>query len=138
WNQLVDDLATLVAAVKAALAAHAGSVRQLTAFLEFDPVARFGVDAGVELEDRPFVEQEERFGRWLERRDDVPALVAFNHLAERCRAEGLGPVVAIAESWPEAGRHLVRVLKRHWFETLLQRSFHERPALSGFDGPGHE
>ncbi|HMB08036.1 MAG TPA: DUF4011 domain-containing protein, partial [Isosphaeraceae bacterium] len=135
-NPAVDDLESLVAALKSALAANADHIRQVTAFLEYDPVARFG--GGAELEDRPFAEQEEQFGRWLERIDDFPALVAFNHLAERCRREDLGSVVAVAESWPEAARHLVDAFRRHWFEMLLRRSFQERPALAAFDGPGHE
>jgi hypothetical protein len=132
----VDDLEPLIGAVKSALAAQADRVRQVTSFLEFDPLACFG--EGLEFEDRPFSEQEEHLTRWLERMDDLPALVAFNHLAGRCRAEELGPVVAVAETWPEAARQLVRAFRRRWLETLVERSFEERSALAGFDGPGHE
>ena len=30
------------------------------------------------------------------------------------------------------------IFQRHWFEGLLTQAFRERPALAGFDGPGHE
>jgi hypothetical protein len=132
----IDDLEPLIASVKSALAAQADRVRQVTGFLEFDPAARFG--EAVEFEDRPFSEQEEQLGRWLERIDDLPSLVAFNRLAGRCREEELGPVVSVAETWPAGARQLVGAFRRHWLETLLRRSFAERPALAGFDGPGHE
>ena len=133
---VAEDLDLPVAAVKSALAEHADRLRQVTAFLELDPSAAPG--AGPELEDRPFGEQEERLALWLEQIHELPALVAFNHLAQRCRQEDLGSIVAIAESWPGAGRLLVNVFLRHWFETLLARAFQERPALAEFNGPGHE
>ena len=103
-------LGAAVAAVKAALAAlPATASASSPRFLEFDaagPVRRPTVGAR-----RPCRSTTWSAPRDLaERIDELPALVAFNHLAGRCREDELGRVVAIAESWPEAGRHLVDVV----------------------------
>ncbi len=122
--------------MKATLAAFQDGVGQLAALLEFDTPARFGPTEA--LEDLRLEDLEPLLATWLDRIDELPVLVAFNHLAGRCREDELGGVVAIAESWPEAGRHLVTIFQRHGFEGLLKQAFRERPALAGFDGPGHE
>src|SRR5262249_5503540 len=90
------------------------------------------------LASRPFDAQERRFSLWSERAADRPALAGFNRLAALCRAEGLGPVIDLAEVWAGAGRWLTAAVERQGFEAVLARSFAERPALAGFDVPGHE
>ena len=132
----VEALEPRTATVRAALAAFQDDVGRLAAFLEFDAPARFGEIQA--LEDLPLDDLEPLLAAWVERIDELPELVAFNHLAGRCREDELGAVVAIAESWPEAGRQLLTIYRRHWFEVLLKQAFRERPALAGFNGPGHE
>jgi hypothetical protein len=132
-------LAPLTAAAEAvatALATQREAVRAVVEFLQFDAPTRF-ISPG-ELETRPFDELQALFDLWSARTDDLRSLVAWNQLAGSCRAEGLGPVVDLAESWAEAGTRLVDVFRRHWLESLLTRAFHDSPVLSGFDGMAHD
>ena len=132
----LEGVESLLTAVKTTLGVHRDAVQRLAAFLEFDAAARFR--ESVALEDRRFGEQSALFDLWASRLDTFSTLVGVNHLVERCRNEELGGVVAIAETWPEAGRHLVNTFDRQRYEALLNEAFRERPALAAFDGRGHE
>lgn len=131
-----EPLRPMAAAVKAAIAIQQDRLGALARALEFDHGARFGPDAT--LDDLAFDDLEALLQTWSERLGDLPPLVGFNHLAHRCREAGMATLVAIAETWPEASRHLVGAFRRHWNEGLLSIAFATRPALAGFDGAGHE
>ena len=64
--------------------------------------------------------------------------LVFEKAALLTLQEALGGLVAIAEAWPEAPRHLVDVFLRRWYENLLAEAFATRAPLAGFDGRGHE
>ena len=132
----LEPLGPFADAVKSALATHLDRLVAIVRFLDFDTEA--AGTPGARLEDRPFDDLESLLQTWAERPSTLPALVGFNHLSRRCEAEGLAGVVAIAEAWPEAPRHLVDVFRRHWYESLLAEAFATRAALAGFDGRGHE
>ncbi len=119
-----------------ALDARRDALRRLADLLEFDAPARFA--AGTALEDLAFEESDALLKSWSERLEELPRLVALNHLAGRCREAGLGPVVEAALTMPEAGTRLADAFGLRWFECLLARAFRERPALAGFDGEGHD
>ena len=125
-------LALPTGAVDAALTAHRVAVDQVTEFLELDVTDRFGPDAA--LERMPFETQKCLYDTWARGPEDLHGLVGYNHLARRCLADGLSGVVGLAESWPDAGRHLVDAFRARWFEGLLDAVFKVRPALTGFDG----
>src|SRR5205823_1246390 len=113
----LTGLEALARAVAAAQAAHDEAVRRLVEFLEFDQAARFDGEGG--LADLPFEDQDRLLDVWLRTIRSLGALVAFNHLAGRCRGEDLAGVVAWAETWPEAGRFLTSVFRRQRLEGLL-------------------
>ncbi|WP_422926346.1 DUF3320 domain-containing protein [Singulisphaera sp. PoT] len=131
-----SQVVPLVENLKRALSSHLDAVQRLVEFLNFDGKTRF--QSEIRVEDQPWPVQRDLFQLWSGHVDEMPALVAFNHLAERCRNDGLAEVVAIAEAWPEAIRDLVALFRLHWYEQLLSRAFQERPALAGFDGRGHD
>ena len=67
------------------------------------------------------------------------ALVAFNHLAGALPRGGAGgPSSRSPSRGPRRAGTSSAVFLAHWFEGLLKQGFRERPALAGFDGPGHE
>jgi len=123
-------------AVEAALVAHRGALTELSRFLEFDAPARLG--PGRMLETLPFEAADCLLKTWARVVGELPGLVAFNQLAEQCRAAGLGGVVVVAESWPGAAHSLADAFRAAWFAGLLDRAFRERPTLAGFDGDGQD
>jgi hypothetical protein len=130
----VSALVPLAKALKAALGSHAEALGAVSAFLELDAPARFG--AGTALADLGLDELDDVLAFWLRRADELRGLVAFNQLAARCRDEGLGGLIPLAEAWPEARSALTAAFLRHFHESLLNQSFREREALAAFDGRG--
>ena len=147
------------AAVAAALAAHRDAFDGLATLLEFDAPARLG--PGIALADLPFEAGACLLKTWGRSVGELQGLASFNHLAVECRAEGLDPlpagrvepaetaeaggfhppyksggIVALAESWPEAGGALADAFRARYYAGLLDRAIRERPALAGFDGEG--
>jgi hypothetical protein len=132
-----DGMEQLAAQLKSALDTHKDAFGQLAKLLEFDPDPDpDGVKRA--LESLLFASQGERLTLWSERLGELPALATFNHLVGRCRAEGLADVVDLVQVWPEAARLLVPTFGRRVSETILRKAYAERPAIAGFDGPGHE
>ncbi|HXJ38487.1 MAG TPA: DUF3320 domain-containing protein [Bryobacteraceae bacterium] len=64
-------------------------------------------------------------------------MVAFNQIATECRKSGLSEVVEVACEWEHAPGCLVNLFERCRLSAVLQRAFHERPTLAGFDGGDH-
>jgi very-short-patch-repair endonuclease len=135
-NPAIAGLETLASAVQTALGHQAEAARALQTSLEFDAPARFG--AGATIESLRFDDLDGLLRTWSDRVEDLQSLVAFNNLAGRCRADGLGGVVSVAESWPDAGRHLADAFRRRYYEGLLTRAFREREPLAGADGTTQE
>ena len=125
-----------VEAVEQAIVAHREAMTELSSLLEFDAPARFG--PGGTLDALPFESADCLLKTWGRSVGDLQGLIAFNHLADQCRAEGLGGLVDVAESWAGAGQRLADAFRARWFAGLLDRAFRERPTLAGFDGEGQE
>ncbi len=132
----IEPLGPRLSAVKEAMVALHGRLAALGRFLEYDATVRFG--PGAALDALPFAELNALLQTWTQRLGDLASLVAFNHLARRCREDDLDRVVAIAEAWPGAACGLVELFLRRWYEGLLAQAFVSRPALAGFEGRGHE
>ncbi len=129
------DLQPYLAKVDDAGQVHTQNCGRIVEVLDLDVARRFGAGAG--LEDQPFDAQEAALNLWIERIDDVHDILSFNSIAETCRNEALDPMLAVAESWPQAATHLVETLRQAWFESVLEEALRERKALSGFDGSSH-
>ena len=127
----VSGLPALARALREALAQHREALRALAAFLESRRQARAWKNGRSAIR-RPWSEL------WARRADDLQGLVAFNHLAARCREDELGGLIPLAESWPDAGRHLARAFLQHWYGGLLDHGFGARKALAGFDAQSQE
>ena len=119
--------------LKAALAVHHDAVNAVSVLLDFQ-----SSDDEGPLPSRPLAAQADLFRVWCRRAGDLPALVAFNRLAGRCRGEGLSSVVDLAEVWPEAVHGLAEAVERRFDEAVIRQAFDGRPALAGFDAVGHE
>ncbi len=119
--------------LKAALGRHHDAVSALTTLLEFTPA-----NGAKPPRDRPFAEQSALWQSWTAQSGFLPGLSAFLRLAERCRADGLAAVAAVAERWPGAAKGLVAAVERAGASSVLREAFRDRPALSGFDPSGHE
>lgn len=126
----------LLAAVEATAEAHRRAVGRVVEFLKIDESARFGERGG--LADQPFAEQEDLLNQWDREAARVGEVLEINRLAGRCREEGLGGVVALAESWPGASTQLADAFRGGWYEALRRRAFRERPILAEFDGRAHD
>lgn len=125
-----------VAAVESALQAQLSLLLQIVDLLELDETRRFG--PGLQLADQSFTKQEDILKLWSQNLDDLQDIVSWNNLSELCQKDELGPVTALAESWPEARDQLVNAFRYVWFESLLEMAFRERSALRLFDRTSHE
>lgn len=70
--------------------------------------------------------------------DRVQEMVTYNHLVERLRAQGLGPVEALAARWQGAAAHLHDLVEVAWYSAILEKSQRERPELAAFEGATHD
>ena len=116
--------------------AHRSNAGKVVKILELDVLKRFGGGPG--LEDQAFDVQQETLDTWRDRIDDIHEIVSFNNISDTCLGEGLGPVLSTAESWPQAGGHLLDVFRQVWFESVLAQALAQRPELATFDGSGHQ
>ena len=87
---------------------------------------------------RPFAEQREILATWSSSIDDLQDIVLLNSAAKDAEEKGIGPILELAEQWPDAVGHLKRVLQRAWYEHVLSCALKERPALNSFDGNVHD
>ena len=125
-----------VAAVAQATSAHIALAEAIQGALDLDVEKQFGSNSG--LAEQSFDTQRHTLDQWLAGIDNIHEIVSLNNMAEVCQKEGLGTVLAVAESWPQAGQRLADAFKQAWFEGLLSRAFDERNALSNFDGTSHQ
>ena len=130
------NLGVYVEAVSNADLEHRRNAGKLVEILELDVLKRFGT--GPSLEDQAFDVQQEALDTWRDRIDDIHEIVSFNNMSDTCLSEGLWPVLATAESWPQAGKHLLDVFRQAWFESVLSQALAQRSDLATFDGSGHQ
>lgn len=90
------------------------------------------------LEEQSLTIQESTIDTWYWHLDELQSMVTYNQFAETCRKEGLDQVLQQAVSWAQAHEKLVDAYRYAWFEGLLEKAFHERPALARFDRDNHE
>jgi hypothetical protein len=128
-----ESLARAVESAESAMRAASG---RLVEFLGLDEAARFGDEGG--LAELPFEELDSLFDRWSRSTGSMAGLTTFNALAERCRADGLGGLAGLAESWPASDRSLGLAFRLAWLQALLRRAFRERPELADFQGVSHD
>ena len=133
---VTEDLEALASAIDDAAGEHARNAGEIVDILELDAGKRYG--AGPALDGQPFDVQQQTLDSWEERHHDVHDIVSFNIISDTCRSEGLDPVVATAESWPDAVSHLYDAFQLAWFEGILTRALADREALAGFDGGSHQ
>ena len=46
-------------------------------------------------------------------------------------------IIEIIENWDQADQNLVDIFQYYWFRSIAQKTLHERPELSRFDGSNH-
>ena len=119
-----------------ALEAYPGPLRELQSAVDMDNQLRFGDSGG--LTTLPFSEQRQVLLKWGENSARIQDLTAFNAGAEVASEEGLQSVVAVAAMNPMAAESLTNWFERAWYESIVETTLSERPALSNFDGRLHE
>ena len=122
--------------IKTALSSHERCAKKLEDSLQMDNERRFYSTKG--LIARPFAEQREILATWSSSIDDLQDIVLLNSAAKDAEEKGIGPILELAEQWPDAVGHLKRVLQRAWYEHVLSCALKERPALNSFDGNVHD
>ena len=132
----VEGLEPLVTAAGQATEVHSKKAAQVAEILDLDVVKRFGNEP--DLASQSFDIQGEALESWLDRIQQIHEIVSLNNISATCIEEGLEAVLAVAESWPDAGQRLVDAFSHAWLEGLLERALQERSAFSGFNGAGHQ
>ena len=132
----VEGLEPKVTAAAQATEVHSEKAAQVGEILDLDVVKRFGT--GPDVAGQSFEIQREALESWREGIQKIHEIVSLNNMSATCRDKGLESVLAVAESWPDAGQRIVDAFSQTWLEGLLERALVERAALSGFDGAGHQ
>ena len=128
-----EDLEQKVANVEKSLADHKPTLEAIVEDLGFATQ-----DRRTPLAEQPIEVQEDVIATWHQHLDHLQFMVSYNQLAETCRKEGLEAILEQAEHWARADTKLVDAFRYTWFEGLIERAFHERPALARFDRGNHE
>ncbi|MCB0030617.1 MAG: DUF4011 domain-containing protein, partial [Anaerolineales bacterium] len=102
----------------------------LVARLALDEARSFGPAGGLLY--LPLSQQLRRLQRWYERSADLNGIVTLNQLTHELIQRGLGPLAAVAQSWPGAGNHLADLLVYIRYETLLDYARRQWPILDQF------
>ena len=132
----VEGLEPQVVTAEQATEVHSPKAAQVTEIIDLDVVIRFGT--GPDVAGQSFGIQCRALENWLEGIQQIHEIVSLNNISASCRDEGLEAVLAVAESWPDAGQRLVDAFSQTRFEGLLERWLGERAVFSGFDGAGHQ
>ena len=74
------------------------------------------------------------FAHWEKNIDSLQDIVAFNHLAQRLREDGLGDIVHLAVTWSESSKYLTARVREARYTALLTDALNTRRTLAGFDG----
>lgn len=124
-----------VTTTESLMAALQKSMSKIENQLEWDNELRFG--NGMQLIDQPVKTITPIVSAWRERISEFHEIVSFNHLSQICQDDELQPYVILSREWEQAAEYLLICFQWNWHNSIITTAFHERPALSGFDGSRH-
>ncbi len=130
------NIPTKIDQISHALSRYLDCVGELLSVLDMDEQKRFGDPGG--LITLSFLEQRRVLNEWAARLPEIQDVIGFNNGADAASAEGLGPVVMVAEQRPDAAVSLTSWFERAWYESVVETAFAERPTLRDFDSQVHE
>ncbi len=139
WVATTPPPAAIAAAhqnLEASLEHHTTAMQTLVEGLALDETKRFG--SGALLIVQPFAAQHTLLAAWAADLPAIHAALAWNNVAAAVRAEGRPELLELAETWPEAARHLVAAVQQAWLEFLQRLAYSKFPALPQFERAGHE
>ena len=122
--------------MEAGLEQHATAAQAVATALALDETRRFGL-AGT-LAAQPLADQRALLAAWAADLPAIHAALEWNNVAAAVRAEGRPELLALAETWPDAARHLVAAVRQTWLEFLQRLAYTQFPALPQFERAGHE
>ncbi len=131
-NPRVEGFESAIAEVETTLNIHFHRTREVASAFDFDENLRFGVNE--KLESQVLEVQEKLFDDWSAALPRLHEIAAFNLQADTFQQESLTELLKVIDNWPIASQHLVTAFEWNWFEKLLSKAFHERPALAAFHG----
>ena len=131
-----DAVAAAQQNLEACLGSHTTAVQAATTALALDETRRFG-PAGT-LSAQPLAAQHTLLAAWAADLPAIHAALEWNNVAAAVRAEGRPELLALAETWPDAARHLVAAVRQAWLEFLQRLAYAQFPALPQFERAGHE
>ena len=89
------------------------------------------------ITEHSFDKQGATFKNWHTHPARLQDMVTFNHLTNRCMADDMQPVSAVAASWQHAHHALVVFLQQAWYNAILTQAFEERSVLAAFNSETH-
>jgi very-short-patch-repair endonuclease len=131
-----EKLTESLQAVEVSLMEHRDAMQAVSKALLLDEARRFR-SAGP-LAAQPLADQVNLLAAW---KTNLPALqwaIEWNNVAAAVRAESRPELLPLAETWPEAARHLVAVVRQTWLEFLQRLAYTQFPALPQFERASHE
>jgi very-short-patch-repair endonuclease len=134
-----DDITAPLAALEVALNQQREAVQQVADVLRLNEARRFGPDGRLQFQ--PFDQQLATLQAWAA---DLPALqlaIEWNNLAASAVHDALpdlAELLPLAETWPEAARHLTQAVRLTWLEFLQKTAYEQHPALRQFARASHE
>lgn len=110
---------------------HIGSLFEL---LSFDPSKRgWGV-----IEDVPLISQTQLLNQWNRNLPRAHEMIAYNHIIEHCRDNGLSMLVQLTDEMDETPFRLTAAFQHARQVALIEAALKEREALRGFERVSHE
>ncbi|RTQ47547.1 DUF3320 domain-containing protein [Hymenobacter gummosus] len=122
--------------LEAALARHRAALESVVEALQLNETRRFGPEGRLQLQ--PFARQLSALEAWAANLPALHPAVEWGNAAAAAQAEGLPELLLLAESWPEAARHLTAATRQTWLEYLQRLAFEQHPALRQFERAAHE
>ena len=125
-----------LAALEAALARQRAAVQAVADALQLNEARRFGPDGRLQFQ--VFESQLATLATWAADLPALQAVVEWNNVAATVRAEQLPELLVLAETWPDAPRHLAAAVRQTWLEYLQKLAYEQHPALRRFERAAHE
>ena len=131
-----SSVSTEIDQISQALSRYLDCAGELLSALDMDEQKRFGNPGGLIV--LPFSEQRYVLNEWAARLPEIQDIIGFNNGVDAASAEGLDPVVMVAEQHPNASVSLTSQFEQAYYESIVETAFAERPTLRDFDGQVHE